>query len=249
MLARGLALLSALGNHPHGATVTDVAREVGLPVSTVYRLLATEVALGFIAFEPSNKTYCLGVKVFELAHKVTGVVGLAESARPIMQDLSRLTGETVQLSVLSGHRALFIEKVGTEQSVGIRGSVGESEPVHCTSTGKVLISQLPPETLDKLLDGLAFESYGPTTITDRAGLLEELALVRAQEYATANEEFDTGVRAIGVPVRNGRGETRAALCISAPAFRVSSEQLLAWLPELRQAAHEIGIRLPLAATS
>jgi IclR family acetate operon transcriptional repressor len=232
MLSKGLALLTALGDHPRGATVTDISRAVDLPVSTVHRLLHTEVDLGFVSFEPSNKTYSLGVRVFELANKVSGVLSLAEIARPTMRQLSVETGETVQLAVLSNSRALFIEKVGTEQAIGIRGSVGESEPLHATSTGKVLLSQLDEDRL-------------ATTLDDRAGLLAELHRVRADDFATANEEFDPGVRAIGVPIRNGRGETKAALCISAPAFRVPQDTLLSWLPALRAAADSIGVRLSL----
>lgn len=248
MLAKGFSLLTALGNHPRGATVTDIAREVGLAVSTVHRLLHTEIELGFVAFDPADKTYRLGVRVFELATKVSSVLSVADTARPIMRDLSQATGETVQLAVLSNNRALFIEKVGTEQAIGIRGSVGESEPLHATSTGKVLLSQLDPEALADTLAGVSFEAWTANTITDRAGLVAEIDRVRAQDYSTANEEFDPGVRAVAVPVRNGRDETRAALCISAPAFRVTQEQMLAWLPLLRDSAAAIGVRLSLSAS-
>lgn len=244
MLARGLSLLASLADFPDGVTVTDLARTVGLPVSTTHRLLATEISMGFVAFDPASKTYRLGVRLFELASRVSGVTSLADIARPVMRELSRATGETVQLSVLSDSRALFIEKVGTEQAVGIRGSIGHSEPLHGTSTGKVLLSQLPAERRDPLLDDMVLESWTPRTITTHAALAAELDRVRERDYAIADEEFDPGVRAIGVPVRDGRKATRAALCVSAPAFRASVEQLEAWLPALRDAAHEIGVRMP-----
>ena len=245
MLARGLSLLTALGDHPDGVTVTDLARQVGLPVSTTHRLLSTETSLGFVAFDSERKTYRLGVRVFELANRVRGVTDLAGVAHPVMRRLSRRTGETVQLSVLSDGRALFVEKVGTEQAVGIRGAVGQSEPLYATSTGKTLLSQLPPDGRDEILDALEFTAWTPTTITTREDLVAELDRVREQDYAVADEEFDRGVRAIGVPVRDGRGRARAALCISAPVFRVSLEDLVGWLPDLRAAAHEIGVQLAL----
>lgn len=248
MLARGLSLLTALGDHPEGVSVTELARQVGLPVSTTHRLLATEIELGFVSVDASSKTYRLGVRLFELANRVTGVMGLASIARPIMRELSQFTGETTQLSVLSNARALFIEKVGTEQAVGIRGSVGQSEPLYATSTGKILLSSMTAETLDEVLADMEMHAYTPTTVTTRVALSAELERTREHDYALADEEFDAGVRAIGVPVRNGAGETRAALCISAPAFRASVEQLEGWLPELRAAAHQIGVRLPPGAT-
>ncbi|GAA1733808.1 IclR family transcriptional regulator [Aeromicrobium alkaliterrae] len=247
MLARGLAILVALGNHPEGASVTEIARDVSLPISTVHRLLATEASLSFVSFDPSTKRYRLGFKVFELAHKVSSVASLADAARPTMRELSAATGETVQLAVLSENRTLFLEKVGTPQPIGIRGSVGDSESVHATSTGKVLISGLPDDELDALLTGSAFEAHTANTITDPTRLREHIEQVRAEQYAVADEEFDEGVRAIAVPVRDGRGQLRAALCVSAPAFRTSAETLHGWLTELRAAAAEIGTRLPLSS--
>ena len=247
MLARGLTLLAALGDHPEGVTVTELAKQVGLPVSTTHRLLATEIELGFVSFDPAGKSYRLGVRVFELANRVSGVMDLASLARPIMRELSRATGETVQLSVLSSAGALFIEKVGTEQAVGIRGSVGQSEPLYATSTGKILLSQLEPQRRDEILAPLTLRRWTPTTITDRAALDDELERTRERDYAIADEEFDAGVRAIGVPVRDGQGTSRAALCISAPAFRADVDQLIAWLPALRDAAHRIGVQMPVGA--
>ncbi|WP_328395826.1 IclR family transcriptional regulator [Nocardia sp. NBC_00416] len=246
MLSKGLLLLQTLGDHPRGATATDISRATKLAVSTVHRLLHTEVEHGFVSFDPSDKTYRLGVRVFELATKVSGVLSIAETARPLMRELSRKTGETVQLAVLSNSRALFIEKVGTEQAVGIRGSVGESEPLHATSTGKVLLGQLDPERLEAILDELTLDAWTANTVTERSRLTAELDRVRSDDFATANEEFDPGVRAIAVPVRNGRAEIAAALCISAPVFRVSQDRMLGWLPELRESAAAIGIRLPLS---
>lgn len=246
MLARGLSILSALADFPEGVSVTELARTVGLPVSTTHRLLSTEISLGFAAFDPARKTYRLGVRVFELANRVRGVSSLADIAHPVMRSLSRKTGETVQLSVLSNGRALFIEKVGTEQAVGIRGAVGQSEPLYATSTGKTLLSQLPTDQLGEIISAIEFTAWSPMTVTSREALLAELDAVRERDYATADEEFDRGVRAIGVPIRDGRGVTRAALCISAPAFRASMDRLTQWLPDLRAAAHEIGVQLPLS---
>lgn len=248
MLSRGLNILSALGDFPEGVSVTELARTLDLPVSTTHRLLATEIEMGFVSMDTERRTYRLGVRVFELANRVRGVLSLADVAHPIMRALSRETGETVQLSVLSNGQALFIEKVGTEQAVGIRGSVGRGEPLYATSTGKTLLSQLSPDRLDEVLSGIELAQWTSRTITSESALRTELERVRDDDFATADEEFDQGVRAIGVPVRDGRGATRAALCISAPAFRVSMEQLSNWLPQLRAAAEDIGAQMPLSGT-
>ncbi|MGO2751543.1 MAG: IclR family transcriptional regulator [Pseudoclavibacter sp.] len=248
MLSRGLNILSALADYPHGVSVTELARTLDLPVSTTHRLLSTEIDMGFVSLDAERKTYQLGVRVFELANRVRSVLDISDVAHPVMRALSEATGETVQLSVLNNGQALFIEKVGTEQAIGIRGAVGRGEPLYATSTGKILLSQLEEGHLDGVLKDMDYVPWTSTTITSGRALRREIASVREQDFATADEEFDKGVRALGVPVRDGRGATRAALCISAPAFRVSMDQLRDWLPKLRETAHEIGVRMPLASS-
>lgn len=244
MLSRGLAILSALGDRPNGASVTEVSREVGLAVSTTHRLLRIAIDAGFAEFDSVTKQYRLGTRIFELAHKATGAMSMAEAARPVMRTLSRTTGETVQMAISSRGRALFLEKVWTEQAVGIRGAIGDSEPMHLTSTGKILLAHMDPRERDTVLGSGPLATTTPNSISDRAALEAHLEQAATDDYAVADEEFDAGVRAIAVPIRDGRGLLRAALCISAPAFRVSLVDLRQWLPDLRAAGDEIGVRLP-----
>ncbi|UOR00887.1 IclR family transcriptional regulator [Leucobacter allii] len=243
MLERGLVILGALGEHPDGMVLTDIVKATGLPVSTTHRLLNIVVTTGFAAFDSATKRYTLGVRIFELASRVRSVQTISQIARPLMRELADLTGETIQLAVLADGSAMFLEKVGADRSITIRGTVGQREPLWATSTGKVLLAALEPEELETTLAGLELRAYTEHTITSRERLLETIAQVAEQDWALTDEEYDRDVRAIAVPVRNSDDRVAAALCIAGPKYRLDVGTLEGWLPELRETAHRIGVQL------
>ena len=110
--------------------------------------------------------------------------------------------------------------------------------------GKVLIAFAPPDVREHLLDTIDLPATGPNTITDRHALRAEIARVQRDGYATADEEHEGGIRAVGVPVCNASGIAVAALSVAAPAFRTSMEHLVGFVPQLTAAAHELALRLP-----
>ncbi len=243
MLERGLDILGALGERPEGMVLTEIVKATGLPVSTAHRLLNIVVSSGFAAFDKSTKHYTLGVRIFELANRVRSVQTLSQVARPPMRELADHTGETIQLAVLADDSAMFIEKVGADRSITIRGSVGQREPLWATSTGKVLLASLDADAREKLIGQLELKPYTERTMTARADLLPHIDQVAAQGWAFTDEEYDRDVRAIAVPVTNAENRVVAALCIAGPKYRLDLETLQAWLPDLRETAHHIGVQL------
>jgi IclR family acetate operon transcriptional repressor len=247
MLDKGLDLLLALGEYPQGVGVSDLARDVGLSVSTVHRLLGTMVERKFASFNPSRRLYYLGLEVFELSHKVSLVHALSEVALPVMRRLSEATGEPSMLSVLQGEELIYLERVDGWRGVQIRGTVGERGPLHATSMGKVLLAFLPETEREEIMGQLTLEKLTLNTITDLPRLRDEVRKVRENGFAIADEEREEEIRAIAVPVINSRGNAAAAICIAAPAYRVSLKDLEGFLPQLRDAAREIGLKLPRGA--
>lgn len=248
MLGKGLNLLVALGSYPEGVGVSELARQVELPVSTVHRLLATLVKKGFASFDPDRRRYFLGLRVFELGQRVSLVRGLSEVALPVMRRIAKSTGEASLMSVLQGDEMVYMERVEGSRRLQIRGSAGERGPLYCTSIGKSLLAFLPEDEREGILERLDLEKLAPNTITDVSELRKELQLVRERGYAVADEEHEEGIRAVGVPVVNGRERPVAAICIAAPSFRVSRENLEEYLPLLRESAREIGVQLPWGET-
>jgi DNA-binding IclR family transcriptional regulator len=244
MLAKGLGLLAALGNHPDGVGVSNLAREAGMPVSTAHRLLSTLVDHGFARFDPASHRYMLGLKVFELSHRVSLVKGLSEVALPIMKRVARQTGELTLMTVRDDLEMVYVERVQGDSRIQIRGNVGDRGPLYCTAMGKTLLAFLPRVEQDAIISRLRMSPMTPRTITDPKALREELDLTKERGYGIANEEYEVGIRAVAVPVIGPRGTPVAMHKAATALLRVSLRDLEAHIPLLKESAREIAIQLP-----
>jgi DNA-binding IclR family transcriptional regulator len=243
MVGKALTLLTGLGEHPKGASASELARGVGYPLSTAHRLLAALVRDGYAKFDQSTKRYSLGLRVFQLAQNVSRSQGFSGLATPILDQISVTTREATMLAVLDGERQLYVYCNAGPQQVSVVGEPGKHGPLYCTSQGKVLIAFSAPDIREYLLRRLTLEPMGPNTITDRNELRHEIERVRARGYAIADEEHEAGIRAIGVPVLNHE-HLVAAIATAAPAYRISLDQLREHLPTLTAAAAELAVVMP-----
>ncbi len=243
MVAKALSLLDLLGDYPHGAALSDLAARSGFPLSTTHRLLASLIRGGFASVD-GDRRYNLGLRVFALGQQVASARGFAGTVLPQMEWLSEQTQEAVLMSVLDGDRQLYVHYVPGPQQVGVIGERGRHGPLHCTSMGKVLVAFAPAEQSERLVETVSLDRLGPNTITDRAAFRAEIENVRARGYAIADEEHETGIRAIGMPIIDNGGRLRAAISVAAPAFRVTTADLEAFVPTIRTAADTIRTLLP-----
>ncbi len=243
MVSKALRLLVLLSESPHGVTLSELARQSGYPVSTTHRLL-TSIAREDFATLDDERRWNLGLRMFELGQRVLHARGFADIATPVLQRVTRSTGEPTLMSVLEGHEQLYVHFVEGTQQVQITGEPGRRGPLHCTSMGKCLVAFAPATIRATLLEGLELAKGGPRTITDRDAFRAEIDKVREQGYATADEEHEEGIRAIGVPVLDPSGVAVAALSTAAPAFRSTIDDMQAYLTPLHQGAKELAIGLP-----
>ncbi len=244
MVGKSLALLTRLGDHPHGAPAAELARQVGFPLSTAHRLLGALVRDGFASFDQGSKRYSLGLRTFQLARQVLRVRGFSGLSKPVLEEVSSLTKEATLLAVRDGERQLYLYSIEGPQQVGVVGEAGRHGPLHCTSQGKVLVAFAEPATREYLLTHLPLDSAGPRAITSRAKFRQEIELVRERGYAVADEEHEAGIRAIGVPVFDD-DQVVAALAAAAPAFRMSIDELVVHLPTLEEAAETLSVLMGL----
>jgi DNA-binding IclR family transcriptional regulator len=244
MLAKGLTLLVTLGQYPDGIGLSDLARQVGLPVSTAHRLLATLHTYGFVHFDTDYRRYSLGLRLFELSSQVSLVQKLSAVALPVMQRIVQVTGETTLITVLDGEEMVYVERLDSPHPIQVRGSIGRRDPIYCTAMGKSLLAFRPAEEREAIVRRLNLKPLTPHTITDPDELLRELERTVERGYSLADEEHEPGIRTVAVPVLDLRGRVAAAICITAPAFRVSLEDLTRHVPVLRDAAREISVKLP-----
>lgn len=245
MVGKALRLLTLLGEHPHGASMSELSRIAGYPVSTTHRLLGSLVRDGYAEVDEQTRRYSIGLRVFALGRRVSDARGFSGAALPILRPVSERTGEATLLSVRDGHHQLYVHYVEGPRRVRVVGQPGARGPLHCTAMGKVLIAYAPPEQREQLLDTLELPSLGPGTITDRAQLRRQIAEVARLGHAVADEEHEAGIRAVAVPVLSG-SLAFAAISTAVPAFRMSMDQLTGeCLPVLEEAARHLASVLPI----
>jgi len=244
VVGKALSLLTQLGEFPDGAAASELARQVGLPLSTAHRLLGMLVREGYARFDPGNRRYTLGLRVFQLAQRVAHANGFTAMVRKELEQLSLATQEAALLAVLDGDKLLYVNSIEGPQQVRVVGDPGRHGPLHCTSLGKVLIAFAPAHVREHLTHTVPLEVCGPNAITDRERFVVEIAQVRAQGFALADEEHETGIRAVSVPVFGTR-DGIAALSTAAPAYRMSVAELEAVVPTMNQAARSLAALMPM----
>lgn len=238
MVGKALSLLTLLGEHPHGAVASALARESGFPLSTAHRLLGTLVREGYAKFDPTTRQYTVGLRIFQLAQTVAVAYGFAGMTRPILEGISAFTHEATLLAVLDGDRQLYVHTVQGPQQVRVVGEPGTHGPLHCAAVGKVLIAFSPTVVRDHLIGTLALDRFTARTITNREAFRREIDAVRERGYAVADEEHEAGIRAISVPIFVNQ-QIVAAVATAAPAFRTSIDQLVQHVPQLEEAARSL----------
>ncbi len=217
-----LRVLKAFRAGPGELGVSDIARDLGLGKSTVHRLVRTLVAEGFLTQDRGSGRYRLGLVLAELGAAATMDVNFHAAAIGPLEELWKLTGETVQLAVLDGRQVVFVERIESPNTLRLFNQVGRRNWAHASATGKALLAHLPPQELDRLLDGWELQAVTPHTITDHQVLRDELAVVRARGYSQNVNESSIGIVSVGAPIRNAAGEVVAAVSSAGPALRLQA---------------------------
>jgi DNA-binding IclR family transcriptional regulator len=243
---RALAILEIIARSGE-AGVTAIAAEIGVHKSTAFRLVATLEQGGLVEQAEDRGKYRLGMGILRLAGATTARLDVVQEARPICRRLAAATGETVNIAVLAGGAALYLDQVAGSSSLQAHNWVGQHIPLHATSNGKVLLSGLPDDQLVRTVGTMT--GFTDKTITSERELRRQVDEVRTIGYAKAVDELEIGLTAVAAPIRNAHGDVIAALSVSGPTFRFDSERVDAALPLLREAADEVSHRLGWSASA
>jgi DNA-binding IclR family transcriptional regulator len=246
-IERTSLILDILGQTPQGMSIKDLSVKVNLPKGTTHRLLSSLSYYGYVRQDSKTRNYFLGFKLVELGNLLLSQLDLRKEAELFLRDLSERTKETVHLVFLDQNEIVYIEKVEMDQNpsgLKMASRVGSRNPAHSCAVGKVLLSHLTEEEVDRVIKEKGLVKRTENTITDTAQLKEHLKMVRNQGYAIDNEENEKGVRCVGAPIYNEAGNAAAAISISGPAFRVTKKMAQEILKkEVMETALKISQRL------
>lgn len=185
----------------------------------------------------------IGMKLLQLGAHANHQILLQQIDRPILQELWRATGETVNLAVLDAGAVVYAAVLESPHEFRLVSMVGMRRPLYSTALGKVLAAFLPPEDKQAVLRSLTFQPSTPNTITNLAQLERELELVRDRGYAVDNEEAVLGARCIAAPVLNSSQEAVAAISIASPSTRLSLDKVPLFAAAVKEAARAVSARM------
>jgi DNA-binding IclR family transcriptional regulator len=242
-LNRGLKILDVLAGEKEGLGVTEISRRVMADKGLVHRTLSLLVSHDYVEQDPISKKYVLGLKVMELAGKRLRSIDLFSTAKPVLKEVVRQTGEIVVLAVMIGDVLAYLDKEEGPQAVHIFSGLGQPVPLHSTASGKIILAYLPEDEVTRLFREKGLPAFTDRTITDFMQLKAELAEVRVRGYATDDQETHAGVRCVAAAIRNHRGSIVASLSISGPSQRVTDENITVFADLAMSAASRISARL------
>lgn len=218
-IGRAFRLVEVLARNPEGQTLSEIALEAGLVVTTAHRQLNTLVNCG-IAKKTAGKSFVPGDRLWSIVSNMTKGADIAQKADPILQELADRFGETAFLARLNGHD-VEIMSVCTPTGLGRQyAQPGRGMPLYATSSGKVLLALQSPEFIEDYLR-LPRRGFTPDTITDSDALRSHLATVSERQFAVCNNEFDPGILSYAAAVIDPRTSNAYSIAVFGMAERFS----------------------------
>jgi len=238
-LGRAFAILEEVARHREGVGLAELSKRVGLHNSTTFHLARTLVSRGYLRQEKESKRYRIGRPLFALAASALDEIEMVNVATPVLEDLSRVSGESSHFAVRMGDAIVVIARTGGAGAFQLTDRVGVVRPAHCTALGKIILASLRPDQLQRFLARVELTPSTEKSITDAKVLLREIEEIRTTGIAFDDGEFNTEVRCIAVPVMDFTGQVIGALGISGPIWRMSNQALQAHAKAVRLAANRL----------
>lgn len=224
-LGRAFGILEEVARHREGIGLAELSKRVGLHNSTTFHLVKTMVALGYIRQGKDSKRYRVGRPLFALAASSLDEIEMVNLATPILEELSRETGESSHFAVRMGDAVVVIARTSGPGAFQLTDRVGVVRPAHCTALGKVILAALRPDQLARFLERVELKPSTDKSITEVPVLLREIDEIRRSGIAFDDGEFNLEVRCIAVPVQDFTGQVIGALGISGPVWRLTIQAL------------------------
>ena len=242
-MSRALDIIALVGMKKGGLGVTEIANQIDINKSSVFRTLSTLVQYGYIEQDSDTGKYKLGYKFLDISSKLLESIDLRTEAKPFLQELENRTNEVIHLVVYDQGEVVYIEKLEGNETLRTHSKVGKRAPMHCTSVGKAILAYLPDNDVLTIIERKGMPCHTNHTITEKGALLEELKQVRQRGYSLDQEENEYGITCIAAPVFDHLGNIVAAVSISGPTTRMNDDRLNALGPIMIQTSQQISVRL------
>lgn len=237
-----LRVIEALDSGAPEQGVSHLSRQLGTNKTTVYRILTTLEARGYVVQNHVSSRYSIGPRLRRFGQLALARLDLPAVARPFLAELRDRTRETVHLAVLDGADVIYVAKEEGLHAVQVMSTVGDRCPAHCVATGKALLAWADFAVHDQLVaSGLA--RYTPLTHTTNDAFRREMARTRAQGYAVNLGEWRAEVRGTAAPVLDAPEAAIAAIGVCGPSDRISEERIIQMVPLVVDIANRLSLHI------
>jgi IclR family transcriptional regulator, pca regulon regulatory protein len=237
-LARGLSVIRSFGPDRSQMSLADIAKRVNLPRATVRRSLITLETLGYI--ESDGRRFALSPKVLALGNSYLSSSPLPRTVQPMLERLAESSGEACWAAILDDDEVLLVAGAKKNRLLSAGLSVGSRMPAFCSALGRVLLAGLPEQRLDAYFAKVALRNFTSRTMTDYGAVRRAVRDAKANGYAIADGELESGLCSIAIPVVNHKGQLIASLNAVAPSSRVrGAEMIERFMPQLKTIADDL----------
>ena len=223
--------------------LADLCKAVGMPKTTVHRMLLTLEDNGYVIQEKQRGEYCLSFKLFSIGSRMLRHSGLRDTARPYCRELLEAIDETVNLCVVSGMEMLVVDKQITTQMLRQDSIIGNSFPLFQSASGKIFLAFAEETETEKVLARIKEQSPSSHSEQMMRDLRLELEEVRRTGLAHDHEEVFKGVRCMAAPIFDNQNKFIAALSVSAPTVRLNDQVITNIEHHLIETSKKISWRL------
>jgi DNA-binding IclR family transcriptional regulator len=236
-LARGLNVLECFGQEKRNRyTLSELAKRLNMPKSSIYRVLKTLSRMGYLRYEEHSKHYYLGVRVLSLGFALLEGLELREIARPYMEMLSHECNKTVNLTVLDGMEMVYVERVSVRSIRAYNIGVGSRIRLWNSAVGKAALAYMDSQAVSGMLEKAKKEGVFKG---DRKAFMDTLADVRKNGFAVNNQELRAGIIAIAAPVFSSKGITGAINLIAEPEDVSIDVLMREYAPKLMKVGNQL----------
>lgn len=238
-LERGLRILSEFSRSEPDLSAPELARRLGVPRTTVFRLLVTLESMGFVQRTPDGRSYRLGLAVLRLGFEYLASLGMVELGRPLLDRLRDSSGHAASLVVLDRRDVVYLYRAAPHSPFATSVTVGTRLPAHATVLGHVLLGDLSLGALRALYPEPTLESRSANTPRDAKALFQQVQAVRERGWVLAEAYFEAQICTIAAPVHDESGHVVAAVGLTVAGSAIPVEQRDSLLGQVRGTAAEL----------
>lgn len=232
---RAFDILTAFSDAHPKLALHELAEATCLPKASVHRIAATMIDYGFLR-QAEDGGYLLGMRVMEVARYASSSSLLLKIAKPIAQEMSDLTGETVLCAEVDwkDRTVLMVDRIDAAHTLTVLSPVGRHSHMSCGCIAKAALSGWPPDTASRIIAQLNLAPRTPRSITDPLKLDADVRASRLRGYATEQHEFSVGICGVGVPVMVAERPI-GVVAVVAPSIRCNAKRMAEIGVQLRDA--------------